>query len=145
MKLRNKVLVAIVASILLTAFQPVHTEAQESTGKIYKQITNLLAKFKTLTQVQQDRWDENNEWKYWVKGKGKVSEVEEANSFSEISGDYYEVTVELSDGNRAVIFYPKTEEYEWVVNLKKNSRVSFKGNLKSLKDWGLWMSGYILV
>jgi len=116
---------------------------EKKTSQEYKSITALIAQFKEMTKVQQDRWNGKNEWKYSVKGTGRVSDVGESSIFSEIECNCYEVTIELSDRNRAIVYYPKTEEYEWVANLAKNTKINFKGKLKKLIDWGFWISAYV--
>ncbi|MCL4479267.1 MAG: hypothetical protein M1381_09265 [Deltaproteobacteria bacterium] len=94
----------------------------ETSNRSYEPFTELVSEFKNLTEVQQERWNIRNKWKHLVAGKGTVSEVEDADIFSEIQGNYYEVTVELEDGNRAVIFYPRTRKYNWVGDLQKDSQ-----------------------
>lgn len=105
----------------------------------------LVRTFRESTELQQKRWNEKNEGKYWVRGQGKVAEVGESNLFSGITGDYYEITIEVTDETKAVLFYPKTEANEKLANLRKGQRLSFKGNLKKLVDLGFWVSGDILV
>ncbi|MCL4467502.1 MAG: hypothetical protein M1591_01030 [Deltaproteobacteria bacterium] len=139
MVFKNKVLVAVVMVLLLSGIQPLQAKG----GETYESLAELVSKFKNLTEVQQARWNANNKWKYRLKGAGTVSEVEDADVFSELQGNYYEVTVELEDNNRAVIFYPKTRKYNWVGDLQKDSRLTFKGRLKSIKDWDMWVFGYI--
>ncbi|MCL5277838.1 MAG: hypothetical protein M1517_08710 [Deltaproteobacteria bacterium] len=143
MVLRNNVLVVLIMGLLLCVIQPLEAKVGETSNSGYESFTELVSEFKNLTEVQQERWNIRNKLKHWVNGEGTVSEVEEADVFSEIQGNYYEVTVELEDGNRAVIFYPRTRKYNWVGDLQKDSQLSFKGRLKSIKDWGMWVSGYI--
>ncbi len=143
MVFKNKVLVVVATVLVFYGVQPLEVKGGETSNRSYESFTELVSVFKNLTEVQQERWNIRNKWKHWVAGKGTVSEVEEADIFSEIQGNYYEVTVELEDNNRAVIFYPKTKKYDWVADLSKDSRLSFKGRLKSIKDWGMWVSGYI--
>jgi len=100
--------------------------------------------FKKMTEVQQKDLAKEIEWKYYTRGSGMVSQVEYAGFMSQITGSYYEVTVELPNGNRAIVFYPKTDKYDWVWKLSKGSYIEFKGRLKTIKNWGLWVSVYIL-
>ena len=143
MTLKNKVLVVLATGFILCGIQPLQVKGGESLNSNYESFTELVSEFQNLTEVQQERWNIKNKWKYRVAGKGTVSEVEDTDIFSAIQGNYYEVTVELEDNNRAVIYYPKTKKYDWVADLQKDSRLSFKGRLKSIKDWGMWVSGYI--
>lgn len=112
--------------------------------KEYADIRDLTSAYRKMTEVQQKNWSEENQWRYYVTGSGKVSEVEYAGLISEIKGDYYEVTVELVGGNRAVVFYPKTEQYSWIMNIAKGSNHEFKGRLKNMKSWRFWISGYVM-
>lgn len=105
----------------------------------------IVRTFRESTALQQGKWNERNEGRYWVRGKGRVFEVGETNIFSGMDGDYYEITVDVTDDTRAALFYPKTEANERLVNLKKGQRIEFKGNLKKLVDLGFWISGDILV
>ncbi len=143
MVFKNKVLVVLAMGFVLYGVSVAGAKGGGTSNRSYEPFTELVSVFKNLTEVQQERWNIRNKWKHWVAGKGTVSEVEEADIFSEIQGNYYEVTVELEDGNRAVIFYPRTRKYNWVGDVQKDSQLSFKGRLKSIKDWGMWVSGYI--
>ena len=129
----------VVMGLVVYGMQPLEAKG----GETYESFTELVSEFKNLTEVQQERWNIRNKWKHRVEGEGTVSEVEDADIFSEIQGNYYEVTVELEDNNRVVIFYPKTKKYDWVGDLQKDSQLSFKGRLKSINDWGMWVTGYI--
>lgn len=54
----------------------------------------------------------------------------------------YEVTIEISEGQRAVVYYPEGKR-EYVLGLSKGSNVYFIGRLKNISDWGFWKTGYI--
>lgn len=145
MVFKNKILVALAMSFILYNVSLSEARGGGTSNRNYESFTELVSDFKNLTEIQQGRWNTKNKWKYQVKGEGTVSEVQDADIFSEIQGNYYEVTVDLEDGNHAIIFYPKTKKYDWVGDLQKDSQLSFKGRLKNLKDWGVWVSGYIKV
>lgn len=104
----------------------------------------LIRSFASLTELQQEDWNEKHEWVYRVSGNGTVSEVGKAGFFSEIKEAAYEVTVELSNADRAVLFYP-SEQREAVLGLSAGQRVSFKGCLKKIQNWGFWHSAYVRV
>ncbi len=133
--LRSYRLGALVLVLILGFFG--HSDARAA-----EPYANLVRTFKKLTEVKQKRWSEENEDRYVVEGSGKVETVEEAGVISEIQGDYYEVTIEISGGDRAVVFYPKS--FHRAADLDKGDRVSFRGRLKRLKDWGFWVSGYLV-
>lgn len=123
--------------------EPSKEEYREIGIKEHSNIADLTDDFKKMTEIQQKKWCKENEWRYHVMGYGKVSEVEYAGLMAEINGSYYEVTIELENGNRAVVFYPRTDQYGWVENLSKGSYLNFEGRLKTLKNWGFWISGYV--
>lgn len=105
-------------------------------------ITKLISHFDGLTDLQQDEWNSNHKWEYVVKGNGQVTEVGETGFMSEDDSFPYEVTIELSEGQRAVVYYPKAKR-DYVLGLNKGSNVSFSGRLKSITDWGFWKTGYV--
>ena len=89
MVFKNKVLVVVVMVLLLCEIQPFQAKGGETSNRSYESFTELVSEFKNLTEVQQDRWNAKNKWKYRVKSEGTVPEVEEADVFSEIRGNYY--------------------------------------------------------
>jgi hypothetical protein len=113
-------------------------------SRSYQALHVVIDEFGTLTELQQENWNQQNQWKLWVNGTGQVSEVNQTNAFSEISDLPFEVTVELQNGDRAVLFYPKSQK-ETVLKLKMGDVLRFKGRLKKIQDWGLWKSGYIQI
>ena len=113
-------------------------------SRSYQALHMVIDEFATLTELQQENWNQQNQWKLWVNGTGQVSEVNQTNAFSEISDLPFEVTVELQNGDRVVLFYPKAQK-ETVLKLKMGDVLGFKGRLKKIQDWGLWKSGYIRV
>lgn len=110
----------------------------------FKDVELLLSEFKGLTSLQQDNWNKDNQWKLWAKGSCKVSDVSKTNVLSEISKSAYEVDCELGSGDRAILFYPK-EKHDFLSSLDQGSVIEFEGNLKLIRDWGLWQSAYIKV
>lgn len=115
--------------------------AEIDSSKI-RPIAQLISHFSGLTDLQQEEWNSNHKWEYVVKGYGQVTEVGETGFMSEDNSFPYEVTVELSEGQRAVVYYPE-DKREYVLNLDKGSSVTFVGRLKKMKDWGFWKTGYV--
>lgn len=110
----------------------------------YVSLRQLIANFSGFTEAQRDRWRENNDWQHWVKGICVVSEVSSTNWMSEISDAYFEVTCELPDDNRAILFYDESKETE-MMDLSRGDVVDFRGRLKTIRYWGFWSSGYVKV
>ncbi len=108
----------------------------------YITLSTLLVNFEGLTDLQQDEWNSDHEWKYWVSGTCTVSDVVETNVFSEVTDMAYEVTCEIVGGNRVVLFYP-VEKREYVLGLNKGNAIEFAGRLKLIKNWGFWVTGYV--
>jgi uncharacterized protein len=104
----------------------------------------LLTRFAHLTKLQQEQWNTQHQWEHQVQGVGVVSEAQEVNFFSEMQDMAYEVTLELSDTNRAVLFLP-ADQKALVLNLEVGSRVEFQGRLKKMQDWGFWRSAYVKI
>lgn len=120
------------------------TEKKEPVERIYHSLPSLLSGFSSYTKLQQEKWDHDNQWKNWVEGSCTVSDVKRTSITSEIRDAAYEVVCELSNGDRAILFYPADAE-STVTALSPGSYLSFQGNLKTIKDWALWRSGYIKV
>lgn len=113
--------------------------------KTYESYRTLLDRFKGMTELQQKKWTDENEWAYWVQGVGTVDQVEESSFMSGIQGDYFEVTVKLSGSDKAVLFYPKEKYEQKVLGMSKGTKIEFAGNLQRLVNTGFWYSGDIRV
>lgn len=110
----------------------------------YVELSPLLTEFSSRTKLQQEEWNNANQWKHWVEGRGVVSEVKKTNVFSEINEAVYEVLCEFDNKDRAILFYSK-QQREYVMSLNKGDVIEFKGRLKKILDWGFWRSGYVKV
>lgn len=97
-------------------------------------IAKLISNFSELTDLQQEEWNSNHKWEYVVRGSGQVTEVGETGFMSEDNSFPYEVTIEISEGQRAVVYYPEGKR-EYVLSFSKGSNVSFIGRLKNIRDW----------
>lgn len=126
-------------------------ELNPKVKELFNDLPTFTSTFMKLTEVQQKDTARLFE-KMWelsgtgppTSGSGEVSQVEYAGLMSEVKGSYYELTIKLENGNRAVISYPITAQYDRVKNISKGSHVGFKGRLKTIKNWGFWASVYIL-
>ncbi|MFA7691644.1 MAG: DUF1311 domain-containing protein [Candidatus Hydrogenedentes bacterium] len=118
-------------------------EKQQS-GPEVVDLRSLLDKFSNLTDLQQEKWSRDNEWKLIVSGSGEVSEVETTSWLSEISDAAYEVTCELSDGNRAILFMDENHS-DFIYSLDIGDTINFTGKLKTIKEWPFWCTGYVKV
>jgi len=110
----------------------------------YVALRELISSFADLTEAQRDRWREDNGWKHWVYGTCVVSEVSSTSWMSEIADASYEVTCELPNDDRAVLFYDDSREEE-VMDLRRGDVLDFRGRLKTIRHWGFWSSGYVQV
>jgi len=128
-----------------TAQQQTQTTAEnKKTAPEIQNLEPLLQYFGNLTDLRQEQWNGDYEWKLIVTGAGEVSEVSRAGFFSEISDAEYEVTCELPNGDRAVLFLGENNS-DFVHNLEVGNTITFTGKLKNIADWGLWRTGYIKV
>jgi len=123
---------------------PARTSNVENIQISYDSIVDVMVGFPSMTDAQRNRWREQNEWKYWVEGDCQVSEVSMTTWMSEISEASFEVACELNNGDRAVLFYGSEFE-EQVLGLIRGDRLAFNGRLKTLRYWGFWTSGYVMV
>lgn len=112
--------------------------------KAYQPLQDLLTKFSSLTDARQKNWATEEKWRHWVKGTCTVSEVSYTSAFSEVDDSLLEVACELPSGDRAVLFYQQGKEKE-VLAFDKGDVLDFEGRLKTIRDWGFWSSGYVLV
>jgi hypothetical protein len=117
---------------------------EESRGTETPVLEQLLDNFGNMTELRQEQWNRDNEWKHIVSGAGEVSEVNRTGFLSEISDAEYEVTVELRGGDRAVLYMEKNNS-DFVLDLEIGDSITFTGKLKSITDWGFWRSGYIKI
>lgn len=128
-----------------TAQQQTQTTAEnKKTAPEIQNLESLLQYFGNLTDLRQEQWNGDYEWKLIVTGAGEVSEVSRAGFFSEISDAEYEVTCELPNGDRAVLFLGENNS-DFVHNLEIGNTITFTGKLKNIADWGLWRTSYIKV
>jgi hypothetical protein len=129
---------------LLLFLAPFTAGAQNSGSRTggAQPVGRLIAEFSNLTDLQQEEWNSDHEWQYTVEGSGKVEEVGETNFMSQDDSFPYQVTVELSSGKRAVVYYPEKER-DYVLGLDIGSRLDFSDKLKRIKDWGLWTTAYV--
>ncbi|MGI6137969.1 MAG: hypothetical protein ACOYI9_02955 [Candidatus Hydrogenedentales bacterium] len=104
----------------------------------------LLNKFGDLTDLQQEKWNKDNEWRFVVTGSGEVTEVESTSWLSEVSDADYEVTCVLSDGNHAVLYMGENNR-DFVHDLDIGDMINFTGKLKSVEDWTLWCTAHVKV
>ena len=109
----------------------------------YKELMPLLREFSSLTELNQDSWNEANEWKHYVKGTCTVSEVAKVTFLSEIDNAAYEVDCEMANDDRAVLFFDQ-EYREAVSKLKVGQVINFKGRLKNMQV-PFWTSAYIKI
>lgn len=126
--------------------QPQATPAarEEARGPEPVDLEQLLDNFGNLTELRQDQWNRDNEWKHIVRGAGEVSEVNRTGFLSEITDAEYEVTCELRGGDRAVLYLDKNHS-DFVLGLEVGETITFTGKLKNMQDWGFWCSGYVKV
>lgn len=117
---------------------------EEKSGPELPDLEPLLDNFGNLTELRQEQWNRDNEWRLIVRGTGEVSEVNRTGIFSEISDAEYEVTCELRGGDRAVLYMDRNNS-EFVHNLEVGDTITFTGKLKKIQDWGFWCSGYVKV
>lgn len=110
----------------------------------YVPLNPILSEFETMTDIQQDSWNVQNEWKYWVTGTCMVDEVRETNLFSEITDMPFEITCDIDGSGRPVLFMSE-ERRDFVMGLSTGDVVDFQGRLKSIKDWEFWTSAFIVV
>ena len=114
----------------------------------YISFDQLAESFKNMTDVQQEQW--NKEWdeQYFVKGTGTISDIKEAGFMDQvlsgISGDYYEIDLDIQNGYHAVLYFPQAGSQNWISKFYKGENISYKGRLKNLTDWGFWVTGYIV-
>jgi len=121
---------------------PTVEQSRETDSSKILPVTELISHFSDLTDLQQEEWNNNHKWEYTVNGSGLVTEVGETNFISEDDSYPYEVTVELSEGTRAVVYFPE-EKRDYVLNLDKGSDIDFVGDLKRIEDWGFWITAYV--
>jgi len=110
----------------------------------YRDIASILDEFRLLTNLQQKQWNEDNEWKIWVQGRGIVTNVKETGLLSEIPEMAYEVTVEVLNNDRVILFYNTTHK-QFVLGLNRGTVLEFRGRLRRVRDWGFWRSAYVRV
>lgn len=123
--------------------QAVSSTAGEARGEL-RPLQDLLTEFSSLTDARQKNWATEETWRHWVNGTCTVSEVSYTSTFSEIDDSLLEVACELPSGDRAVLFYQQGKEKE-VLAFNKGDVLDFEGRLKTIRDWGFWSSGYVLV
>ena len=124
--------------------QPTPENAARAEAPEAHDLARLLQQFNAMTDLQQESWNHENEWKLLVTGSGEVSEVNKVNLFSEIKSADYELTCELPGGDRAVLFLDEARR-DYVLELNVGDAVTFTGQLKSVTDWGFWRTGYVMV
>ncbi|MCK8516062.1 hypothetical protein M0534_06955 [Methylonatrum kenyense] len=118
--------------------------ADDTENVEYVALRKLISNFSDLTEAQRGRWREGNDWGHWVYGVCVISEVSNTSWVSEISDAAFEVTCELPDGNRAILFYDDARE-EKVMGFSRGDVLDFRGRLKTIRYWGFWSSGYVQV
>ena len=109
----------------------------------YKELMPFIRHFSSLTELNQDSWNEANEWKHYVKGTCTVSEVAKVTFLSEIDNAAYEVDCEMASDDRAVLFFDEKYQQQ-VSNLTVGQVISFEGRLKNIQT-PMWTSAYIKV
>ena len=117
-------------------------EVHREEGKV--PVTWVISQFKKMTQLQRERWNEQNEWVYTVYGEGIIEEVSRTGLLSRLQGDYIEATIVL-EGGKAVISYLKNGKYPWIADAQKGHKLFFEGKLKEVQGLGLWTVAYIKV
>jgi hypothetical protein len=114
----------------------------------YVSFDGLAESFTNMTDVQQEQWNKNWDEYYYVKGTGTISDIKQAGFvdqiLSGISGDYYEIDLDIQNGYHAVLYFPQAGSQNWISKFYKGENISYKGRLKNLTDWGFWVTGYIV-
>ncbi len=114
----------------------------------YFDFNELAESFESMTQINQDQWNKDYDDQYLVKGTGAISDIKEAGLVDQISsgisGEYYEIDLELQNGYHAVLFFPKSGRENWIRGFYKGENISYRGKLKNLTNWGFWVTGYIV-
>ncbi len=111
---------------------------------IQANLMELIDQFKPLTDIQKEKWENENGFKFTVNGHCIVSEVAKTTWISEIPEAAFEVDCELPSEDRAILFIDKNQT-EFATSLNKGDVINFHGKVKKLIDWGLWTSAYIIV
>ena len=107
-------------------------------------LMSLIDEFKPLTDIQKEKWENENGFKFTVNGQCIVSEVAKTTWMSEIPEAAFEVDCELPSEDRAILFIDKNQS-DFTTSLNKGDVINFHGKVKKLIDWGLWTSAYIVV
>jgi hypothetical protein len=110
-----------------------------------KDLLPIMSKFSSLTQLQQDNWNDENANKFIVCGTGKIDEVAK-NDFmdNEAPNDYYFKIILILPSDKklskVVIF---TKSSTGLASLNKRNNFAFQGNLRTIKDYKLWITAYV--
>lgn len=121
-----------------------NTDTEHLNESVQANLMELIDNFKPLTDIQKEKWENENGFKFTVSSQCIVSEVAKTTWISEIPEAAFEVDCELPSEDRAILFIDKNQA-EFTTSLNKGDVINFHGKVKKLIDWGLWTSAYIVV
>lgn len=103
----------------------------------------FLVVFSQLTELQQKEWNNLYAGKYNVTGTCPVFDVGSTGIFSSGNASY-EIICKMPGRNRLVLYYTE-DQRDYVMGIAKGDLIRFNGWLMSMRDWGLWVTGYIRI
>lgn len=107
-------------------------------------LIEVLKKFNELTTAQKQEINEVLKTENaTVYVNGEITDVKHPDAFSEVKGEYIEVSVRLEPFYYGTGFLP-LPKYKEFARADKGQKIIFRGRLFRISDWGLWLTGYVI-
>lgn len=133
-----------ISCVLAASFLAIGTMGVSASS--YQPIRPFLSDFGSMTDLQREKWQKENESKHIVSGACRVHDVNTTSWLSAFNSPEADFVVDcrISASQHVALYFGQAYE-DKMHSLSKGTLLEFTGKLKTIQSWGFWNTAYVLV